>query len=170
MMLLMFKFDLNPWAVVVIGTAGTVCGRMIFFTYIVPWVGKKAVGKKKEADLKFVGNKIFGKRWTTFVFVFIYSILPLSTTALFTAASLAKVKRVLIIPPFFLGNLIGDGFIIISGNYAITNFSDLYEGSFDLKNIVLMVVGLIVMLLFLFIDWRELLEKEKLKLKWRFWK
>ncbi len=170
MMLIMFKFDLSPGLVVFIGTAGTVTGRLIFVSYIVPWIGRRTIGHKKEADLKFVGKKISDNGVSTFLFVFIYSVLPLSTTALFTAVSLAKVKRILIIPPFFLGNLIGDGLIIISGKYAIANFSDLYKGSFELKNILLMSFGLVVMILFLFIDWRGLLENKRVKFKWKFWK
>ena len=47
MILIMLKFDLNPWVVAVFGTAGTVCGRLIFVTYIVPWVGKKTIGATK---------------------------------------------------------------------------------------------------------------------------
>jgi len=170
MMLIMFKFNLNPWIVVATGTCGTVCGRSIFVTFIIPWIGEKTIGATKDADLKFLGKKLSKRSWSTTIFVFVYSILPLSTTALFMAAGLAKVSRVMVIPPFFLGNLLGDGAILISSKYAIRNFSDLYKGSFDLKNILIMIFGLAVALLFLFIDWRALLENKKLKFKWRFWR
>ncbi len=169
MLFFMMKFDLNPWWVVLVGTAGTVTGRLIFSSLIVPWVGKKTLGAKKELDLQFLGEKLSQKRGATFAFVFIYSLLPLSTTALFTAAGLAQVKKAFIIPPFFLGNIIGDGIILISGKYAVGNLGELYQGSFDLKNILLMLMGLAVMLLFLLIDWRELLTKKHLIFRWKFW-
>ena len=169
MILIMLKFDLNPWVVAVFGTAGTVCGRLIFVTYIVPWVGKKTIGATKEADLKFLGKKLSQRGILTFIFIFVYSLLPLSTTALFSAAGLARVRRILIIPPFFLGNLIGDGALLVSGKYAFHHFDDLYKGSMDLKNLIIMSCGLIFMIFFLFVDWHALLEKKKLRFKWKIW-
>lgn len=169
MIIIMLKYNLNPYAVVLAGTCGTVSGRMIFVTFIIPWLGKKAIGVKKDADLKFLGQKLSKRGWATFLFVFVYALLPLSTTALFTAAGLAKIRRILIIPPFFLGNLIGDGVLLISGKYAVQNLDNLYEGSLKPKNISLILVGLLVVLLFLFIDWRTLLEQKKMQFKWRFW-
>lgn len=169
MLYIMLKFDLNPYFVVVIGTAGTVCGRMLFVTYIVPWLGKKTIGTKKVSDLKFVGRKLSEKDFTVFIFVFVYSILPLSTTALFMAAGLAKLKKIKIIPPFFLGNLIGDGALLITGHYAITHFSDFYKDSLSVKNVFLMLAGLVFISMFMFIDWRNLLENKKIRFKFKFW-
>lgn len=166
MLFLMIKFSMNTPLVVLIGTAGTVCGRIIFVTYVVPWLGKKTIGRKKYDDLRFVGEKLAQKNTLVFGFVFIYSILPLSTTALFTAASLSKLKKMVIIPPFFLGNLIGDGLLLFSGEYAITHFSDLYKDALSIKNILLMASSLLFVSLFLFIDWRMLLEKKEIKFKW----
>lgn len=169
MLYIMLKFDLNPYFVVVIGTAGTVCGRMLFVTYIVPWLGKKTIGTKKDSDLKFVGRKLSEKDFTVFIFVFVYSILPLSTTALFMAAGLAKLKKIKIIPPFFLGNLIGDGALLITGHYAITHFSDFYKDSLSVKNVFLMLAGLVFISMFMFLDWRNLLENKKIRFKFKFW-
>lgn len=169
MLFIMLKFDLNPYIVVTVGTAGTVCGRLIYVTFIVPWIGNKAIGKKKDTDLKFLGKKLSQKKLVVIFFVFIYAILPLSTTALFTAAGLAKLKRWLIIPPFFVGNLIGDALLLLSGKYAIEHFNDFYKDSFSLKNVLIMVFGLTFMLIFLFIDWYKLLEKKEIRFKWKFW-
>lgn len=169
MLYFMIKFNLNPFYVALVGTAGTVCGRIIFVTYIIPWLGKKTIGLKKNADLKFVGQKLSQKKILVFFFIFIYSILPLSTTALFTAASLSKLKKTLIIPPFFLGNLIGDGLLLISGQYAITHFSEFYENSLNLKNILLLSASLLLMLIFLILDWRNFLENKRISFKFKFW-
>jgi membrane protein YqaA with SNARE-associated domain len=170
MLLIMIKFELNPWIVVTVGTAGTVSGRMFYTTYIVPWVGRRALGNSKQEDLEFVGRKLSGQFWPVFLFVFVYALLPLSTTALFTVAGLAKVKKTFVIPPFFLGNLIGDGFLLVSGRYVINNIGDLYKGSLEPKNLLLMAIGLAVMLVVLFLDWRELLENKQLHFKLAFWR
>lgn len=169
MIFLMMKFDLNPWAVVVVGTLGTVTGRLIFVSFIVPLVGEKTLAHDKAADLKFLGKKISERGLPAFFFIFLYSLLPLSTTALFTAAGLARVRRLLIIPPFFLGNLIGDGILILSGQKAVYSAGDLVKGSWELKSVLFSAFGLALVLLLLFVDWRELLIKKKIHLKWKFW-
>jgi membrane protein YqaA with SNARE-associated domain len=170
MTLIMIKFNLNPWLVALIGTAGTVSGRLVFMTYIVPWLGKKTIGDDKEADLKFLGEHLSKRGMTTFLFIFAYSLLPLSSTALFTAGGLAGIRKILIIIPFFLGNLIGDSALLISGKYTFHHFADLYEGFGNLKSILLMAFGLLFVFLFLFIDWREWIIYKKLRLKWQFWR
>lgn len=170
MMFFMLKYNLNPYVVALVGTVGTVSGRFVFSSYIVPWVGSKTLSFAKEEDLKFVGAKLSNKGIWTFVFIFAYSILPLSTTALFTAAGLAKIRRIFVLPPFFLGNLVGDTAILVSGKYAIHSFDDMYKGSMDVKSIILTVLSLLIVLMFLFVDWRELIENGKLQLKWRFWR
>jgi hypothetical protein len=170
MMFFMVKFDLNPWIAAATGTIGTVSGRMVYSSLIVPWVGDRALGRAKNDDLKYLGRKLSARGWAVFLFVLFYSLLPLSTTALFTAAGLAKVKKSHIIPPFFLGNLIGDGIILISGKQAISEVSDIYRGSFSGKNIALMLAGLAVVSIFILIDWWQLLERKKLRMKWAFWR
>lgn len=170
MIFLMTKYDLNPWLVVTIGTMGTVSGRLIFVTYIVPWVGKLALSRDKAEDLAFLGNKLSKKGWPAFLFIFLYSILPLSTTALFTAAGLAKVKRRLIIPPFFLGNFVGDAILVFSGKHAFQSVGEIFKGSWSPKDIFLAGFGLFLVSGLLFVDWRTLLTEKKIAVKWAFWR
>ena len=170
MLYLLIKFNLDPLITVVVGTAGTVGGRLVYVTYIVPWLGKKAIGPDKEKDLQFLGKRLSKQGLATLGFVFVYSMLPLSTTVLFTAAGLAKVKRRFVVPPFFLGNLIGDGILLFSGQYAILHFGDMYKDSLNTKNILITFAGLTIITLFLFIDWREFLENKKIRFKFKFWK
>lgn len=170
MVFMMSKYDLNPWVVTLLGAVGTVSGRAIFMTFIVPWAGEKTLSKDKREDLTFLGEKLSEKGFGTFLFVFAYSILPLSTTALFTAAGLGKVKRRIVIPPFFMGNLIGDGLTIFSGKYVIDNAGEMFSGSWDLKSVFFASFGLLIVLAILFIDWRTIIKTKKLKLKIKFWK
>ena len=170
MLFLMLKYDLNPYATALVGTCGTVTGRLIFSSLIIPWLGSKTLGREKESDLRYLGNKINKKGIAAVVFIFMYSLLPLSTTALFTAAGLAQVRKIFILPPFFLGNLIGDGLLLLSGKATITSLGDLFKGSWTLKDLSMMALGLVVVLALLFIDWRTLLQKKKIKWHWAFWK
>lgn len=170
MLFLMIKHDLNPWITVSVGTLGTVSGRLIFSVFIIPWVGARTLNHDKNSDLKFLGSRLSDRGWPVFLFIFLYSLLPLPTTALFTAAGLAKVKKIIIIPPFFLGNLIGDGILLISGKFTIRSIGEMYKGAFSAKDILMMSFGVLILVLLLLVDWRELLQEKKFTFKWRIWK
>jgi len=170
MLLVMLKYDLNPYATALVGTCGTVTGRLIFSSLIIPWLGSKTLSRDKESDLRYLGEHINKQGLATSAFIFLYSLLPLSTTALFTAAGLAQVRKIFILPPFFLGNLIGDGLLLLSGKATIRSLGDLFKGSWSVKDISMMGFGLVVVLALLFVDWRTLLQEKKVKWKWAFWK
>src|SRR4051812_18558647 len=93
------KFDLNPWIVIVLGVTGTTMGRLIFSTYI-PWVSRKVLNHQEDENLKYIGKKLSQTPGRAFMFVLLYSLTPLSTTALFTAAGIAHARRLYILPPF----------------------------------------------------------------------
>jgi len=161
MVLLLIKFNLNPWGVLAAGVPGSALGRYLLSLYI-PKISNKFIKRRKNKDLEFVGKKLGQKTWRSWLFVFIYTLTPLSSTVLFTAAGVAKIKPVQIIPPFLLGKFISDAVMILTGRYAAGNTKGLIHGTFSVKGIVTAVVGLLVIGAFLFIDWRILLEKKKL--------
>ena len=74
------------------------------------------------------------------------------------------------LPPFFLGNLIGDAFLLVSGKATVGSVGELFKGSWSVKDISMMAFGLLVVLVLLFVDWRTLLQKKTVKWKWTFWK
>ena len=74
------------------------------------------------------------------------------------------------LPRFFLGNLIGDGFLLLSSKNAVGSFGDLFKGSWSVKDISMTAFGLLIVLALLFVNWRTLLQKKTLKWNWTFWK
>jgi hypothetical protein len=102
--------------------------------------------------------------------VLLYSLTPLSTTALFSAAGLARIKPAQILPPFFVAKFVSDAVMLFTGRYAIRNSVDLAYGTFSWKGIITIVAGLVVLAAFLFLDWRVLLERKKLRLNFNIWK
>src|SRR4051812_37178503 len=97
---LILKFRLNPWIVLVLGAVGSTLGRWILSLYI-PKVADKILSRRENENVRYIGKKIGKRFWPSFTFVLIYSLTPLSTTALFTAASLAGIRMLYILPPFF---------------------------------------------------------------------
>lgn len=169
MVFLLMKYDLNPWLVLATGVPGSTLGRYVLSLYI-PKVSDKLIKRRKSEELQFVGKKLGQKLWRSWSFVFIYSVLPLSTTALFSAAGIAKISPIQIIPPFFFGKLTSDAVMLFTGRYAAVNTSDLLSGTFSLKSIITALIGLVIIGLLLFLDWRVLLEKKKIAFNFRIWK
>ncbi len=166
LVILLVKFQLNPWLTVVIGVTGSTIGRYILTRYI-PKISSLIVNRCEDANLRYIGSKLAKAKWSSAFFVFIYTLTPLSTTALFTAAAAARVRPWHILPPFFLGRLITDGVLVFSGKYASANLGDLVHGQANWKTLVTLVAGLAVIGIFVFIDWRQLLENKKLRFRFR---
>ena len=169
MLWLLVKFDLDPWIVVFAGVPGSALGRYIFSLYVVK-ISDKMIKRQKHEELRFLGKKLGRGLWPSWLFVFLYTLSPLSTTALFTAAGMAKVRAVRTIPPFFVGKFISDATMIFAGRYAVGSWSDVVDGTFSAKGISVMVLGLAIVGGFLFIDWFALLERKKLEFNFRIWK
>ena len=169
MVFFLVKFQLNPWVVLMVGVSGSALGRYIFSLYV-PKIAARLIKRHKREELEFMGKKLGQKLWPSWLFVFIYTLTPLSTSTLFTAAALAKVKAARTVPPFFFGKMVSDAVMIFTGRYAFQNFTGIVHGTFSAKGIVTLVVALVVTGGFLFMDWRALLEKKQLQFNFRIWK
>ena len=166
MVFFLTKYDLNPWLVLAAGVPGSVLGRYVLSVFM-PKISDRVMKKHKSEELKFVGSKLNGKLWHSWAFVFVYSLLPMSTTALFTAAGIARVSPLLIIPPFFLGKGISDAVILFSSHAIAMNLKTVEHSLLSPKSIALSLLGLAVLAAFLFLDWRTLLQKRKLAFNFR---
>jgi hypothetical protein len=167
LIVLLVKFHLNPWLTVAIGVTGSTIGRYVLTRYI-PRVSSSLVNRREDANLRYIGHRIGKAKWSSAVFVFLYTLTPLSTTALFTAVAMARIRRPFhILIPFFFGRLITDGVLVFSGKYASANLIELLHGQENWKGIVTLVVGLLIISLFLFVDWRQLLERKKVRFRFK---
>ena len=60
---------------------------------------------------------------------------------------------------------LADGVLVFSGKYASANLADLLHGQVNWKTLLTLIAGLLVISLFLFVDWRQLLEHKKLRFR-----
>ena len=169
MVFFLVRFHLNPWVMLVAGVSGSTLGKYIFSLYV-PKIADQLIKRRKREELEFMGKKLGQKLWQSWLFVFIYSLTPLSTAALFAAAAIAKVKAGRMLPPFFAGKFVTDAVLIFTGRYAVRNLTGLVQGAFSAKGILIIVATLVVTGGFLFVDWRALLEKKQFKFNFRIWK
>ena len=166
LVVLLVKFKLNPWLTVAIGVTGSTIGRYILTRYI-PKISSWIVNRREDANLRYIGGKIGKAKWSSAGFVFVYTLTPLSTTALFTAVAMARTEPWHVLVPFFLGRLITDGVLVFSGKYASANLSELFHGQANWKTVLTLIAGLLIISAFLFVDWRQLLEHKKLRFRFK---
>lgn len=164
MVFLQIVYDLNIWAVIGIGVAGSILGRYILTLYI-PKLSTKMFNPAKNEDVQFLGEKMKQKGWKSQGLILLYSLLPLPTTPLFIAGGMAKMKPIYIIPPFIVGKLISDMVAVLLGKYAAENADGLMDGLVSWKSISGLAIGIFLIFVLLFVDWRTLLQKNKFTLK-----
>lgn len=169
MVFFQMRYGLNIWTVLACGVPGSALGRYIYSKYI-PYLSNRIIKQEKNQDVQFVGSKLNHNRWRTRTFAFFYTLMPLPSTPLFTAAGIGKVNAWNIIPSFLLGKFISDALMVTAGDYVAKNVTSILEGIISWKSISAAVLGILLVMIFLFIDWRTLLQEKKLRLQFRIWK
>lgn len=162
-------YGLNIWWVLIVGVIGSTVGRYQLSRYI-PWLSARYIKVRKNEDLQFVGQKLAGDGWRIQLFVLLYTLMPLPSTPLFTAAGIAKIRPLHIIPAFFIGKFTSDMVMVLTGGYVANNAASIAHGFLTWKSILGTILGIVIICVFLFIDWRKLLQQKKFRLNFNIWK
>jgi len=163
------KWKPNPWGIIAAGAAGSVIGRYILTLYM-PHVSAKIFRPRENDNLSFLGKQLGSGVWRANAFVLLYAISPLSTTALFTAAGMAHVNPRNVLPGFAIGKFIGDAIVVFTGKVTAEKATDLMRGKVSWQTWLAASIGLLMISGVLFIDWRQLLQRKKLRLNFAIWK
>jgi membrane protein DedA with SNARE-associated domain len=170
MVFMQVKFGLKIWWVLLVGVLGSTVGRYMLSRYIVPVLSDKLLKKQKKEDIEFLGEKLNKKGWQSFFVVLAYTLVPIPTAPLFTVAGIAKIKPLHIIPPFFIGKFTSDALVVFAGKYASENYDEVMQGLVSWQSILTFCFGLVLISILLFIDWRALLMRNKVRLNFQIWK
>jgi membrane protein YqaA with SNARE-associated domain len=166
---LIVRWNPNPWGIIAAGAIGSVIGRYVLTLYM-PHVSARIFRRWENANLSFLGKKLGGRFWHANTFVMLYAISPLSTTALFTAAGMAHVNAWNILPGFAIGKFFGDAWVLFTAKVTADEAVDLLHGKVSWQTGVTAAAGLLLISGVLFIDWRELFGRKKLRLNFAIWK
>ncbi|GAA4470297.1 hypothetical protein GCM10023093_31330 [Nemorincola caseinilytica] len=169
MVFFQIRYGLDIWLVLVLGVAGSAFGRYILSLYM-PVVFGGVLSEQKKQDIQFIGEKLSGNSWRVRLFALLYTLIPLPSTPLFTAAGMARVGVGNIIPSFIVGKFISDMVMVLTGDYAARNAIDITEGLVTWKSVSGVVLGVLILLAFFCIDWRYLLQNKRLRFDFRIWK
>jgi membrane protein YqaA with SNARE-associated domain len=169
MVFLQMRYGLDIWPVLIVGVVGSAIGRYLYSLYI-PYFSSRLLKQQKNEDMMYIGSRLNENNWKVQVFVLLYTVLPLPSTPLFTAAGISRINTLAIIPAFLVGKFIIDTIMVHAGNYIVSNTTEIAAGLVSWQNIVGTIAGILVVLLFLFVDWRRLLQEKKLMLNFNIWK
>lgn len=169
MLYLQIVFHLNLWTVIYIGVAGSILGRYILTLYI-PLLSERYFKPTKNQDIQFLGEKLKTRGWKSQLVIIGYSLLPLPTTPLFVAGGMARIKPLQIIPAFFVGKFTSDSIAMSMGKFASQNIGSIKSHIISWQSIAGLLASLLLLLALLFIDWRTLIQKKRLTLKFGIFK
>lgn len=169
MVFFQIRFDLNIWAVLVTGVIGSAIGRYLYSAYI-PYISDRLIKPSKNADLQFMGQKLGRSSWKVNLFVFVYTLMPLPSTPLFTAAGIARVRTIIIIPSFLAGKFISDAVMVMAGNYVVSNTAEIGRQLLSWKSLSGIFLALCLLFMILFIDWWKLLVEKKFRIHLNIWR
>lgn len=169
MVFLQVRYDLDIWWVLVVGVPGSALGRYLYSKYI-PHLSARVITEEKHNDIRFIGKKLEGDGWRVQLFVVLYTLMPLPSTPLFTAAGIARIPAIRIIPAFLVGKFTIDTIMVLTGNFAVKNAQAIAHGFLSWRSVSGTLLGIVIICVFLFIDWRMLLEEKKFRLNFRIWK
>lgn len=169
MVFFQIRFGLNIWIVIITGVMGSAIGRYLYSAYIY-LLSKHFITPQKNDDLQFIGQKLANNSWKVQLFVLLYTLMPLPSTPLFTAAGFSRIKTLYLIPAFIVGKFISDAVMVFTGDYVANNVNSIVHGLLTWNVLVGTLIGLLLICLFLFTDWRKLLQEKKFTIKFNIWK
>jgi membrane protein YqaA with SNARE-associated domain len=162
-------YNLNIWVVLALGMVGSLLGRYILTLYL-PHMTEKLFRKEKIEDVHYIGSKLKRKGWRGHALIFLYALMPLPTTPLFIGAGMAGLKPHHIMPGFALGKTICDTLILWLSSRAAKDAGEIIKGLVSARGIAGFSVCILLILAILFIDWKVLFQRKKLRLNFHIWK
>jgi membrane protein YqaA with SNARE-associated domain len=163
------RYGLNIWLVLILGVTGSAIGRYLYSSYV-PYFSKRFIKTEKNDDLQFIGRRLAHGGWRIQLFVLLYTLMPLPSTPLFTAAGVARIRTLTIIPAFFVGKFISDALMVITGKFVVNNVKNISQSFLSWKTLAGTILGILLICMFLFIDWKKLLQEKKFRLGFNIWK
>lgn len=162
-------YQLNTYLTILLAVIAATLGRYVLYSYS-EWLSKIVFNRWGRENLQFLGQSLGHTPKRNFIFVFLYSITPLSTTALFVAGGLAKINKNILLLAFALGRIISYTVLALTSQVVVTNLSEVYNGSPSWEQVLSASFALMVLLLFIFLDWKKLVQNGKIRLNLKVWK
>ena len=151
--------QLNPLLLSAIGATAAVIGRMILLQ--VSTIGRKAINDQRKSSLEKLRKYLEKTRYGYLFGTLLFALTPLPSNMLFISYGLMNAKSLGIIAGFWIGRFIAYLLMISLSKYFVDYFKEILNS--DIQSIFIIdIIGIIMTLFMLLIDWNILLSERKL--------
>ena len=151
--------QLNPLLLSMIGASAAIAGRLILLQ--LSTVGRKAINDHRKNSLDKFRKYLEKTRYGYLIGTLLFAILPLPSNMLFISYGLMKAKSIGIVVGFWLGRFVAYIIMINLSQYFFKSFKEIINS--DIISLIFIdILGILMTLLMLLIDWNILLSNHKL--------
>ena len=151
--------QLNPFLLSAIGATAAVTGRMILLQ--VSTIGRKAINDHRKNSLDRFRKYLEKKRYGYLIGTLLFALLPLPSNMLFISYGLMNAKSIGIVAGFWIGRFVAYIIMINLSKYFVDYFKKILNS--DIQSLIIIdIIGIIMTLFMLLVDWNILFSERKL--------
>jgi membrane protein YqaA with SNARE-associated domain len=151
--------QLNPFLLSAIGATAAVIGRMILLQ--VSTIGRKAINDHRKNSLDRFRKYLEKKRYGYLIGTLLFALLPLPSNMLFISYGLMNAKSIGIVAGFWIGRFVAYIIMINLSKYFVDYFKKILNS--DIQSLIIIdIIGIIMTLFMLLVDWNILFSERKL--------
>ena len=151
--------QLNPLLLSIIGATAAIAGRLLLLQ--LSTFGRKTINDQRKNSLEKLRKYLEKTRYGYFIGTLLFALLPLPSNMLFISYGLINAKSISIIVGFWLGRFLVYIIMIYVSYYFFNSFKEMLNS--DIHTLILMnIVGILMTLFMLLIDWNILFSEHKL--------
>jgi membrane protein YqaA with SNARE-associated domain len=151
--------QLNPFLLSIIGATAAIAGRLILLQ--VSKIGRKVINEHRKSSLEKLRKYLEKTRYGYLVGTLLFALTPLPSNMLFISYGLMNAKSLGIIAGFWIGRFIAYLLMINLSKYFVDYFKEILNS--DIQSIFIIdIIGIIMTLFMLLIDWNILFSERKL--------
>ena len=151
--------QLNPILLSMIGATAAITGRLILLQ--LSTIGRRAINDHRKSSLEKLRKYLEKTRYGYLIGTLIFALLPLPSNMLFISYGLINAKSVSIVVGFWIGRFLAYIIMIYVSQYFFNSFTEILNS--DIQTLlVLNIVGIVMTVFMLLIDWNILFSTHKL--------
>ena len=151
--------QLNPILLSVIGATAAITGRLILLQ--LSTIGRRAINDHRKSSLEKLRKYLEKTRYGYLIGTLIFALLPLPSNMLFISYGLINAKSISIVVGFWVGRFLAYIIMIYVSHYFFNSFTEILNS--DIQTLlVLNIVGIVMTVFMLLIDWNILFSTHKL--------
>jgi membrane protein DedA with SNARE-associated domain len=151
--------QLNPFLLSGIGATAAVIGRLILLQ--LSTIGRKAINDHRKSSLEKLRKYLEKTKYGYLMGTLLFALLPLPSNMLFISYGLMNAKSIGIVVGFWIGRFVAYMIMLNLSKYFVDYFKKILNS--DIQSLLIIdILGIIMTLFILLIDWNILFSERKL--------